>query len=325
MYQIFKQRSPLTFVLLIILILVLNIKSFLIASLPQTSSSTFVFNSIVKLLSFLLSNYSMLWVLLSALLLSIQAFWLNRVLIKHHLVENNEYFTTYSFIVLSSLLHSSSMFSSFLLTNFIVIYILDLLFTTRNQEQSHKQIYQIGISYSIALLLDFNIIIFLPFLIATILLLRPFKIKEWVILVLGLILPIYILFSFLFITNQLELIKPWFVIQSKFHHQDLFSGRFWFVTLSCLSWCALALFSLYRLLITAPVTLRRYWSVINISILGFFFVFSFNTLPLPISFVILVPMLSILFQNAFTNARFNKINIIGFYFTLSLALFCQII
>ncbi len=193
----FKANLPYNNFLLLIYGLLIKWTLFLHPVLtPITSKDTFLFKSIHHFITEINSIFSPFASIFIFILIYIQALMLNRLVGNQKMFLKPNYLTGMTYILVTSMFSSFNTFSSTLLSATILIAILSFLSKLTNTQDPKKIIFNIGIFLGVASFLYFPSIIFLALLFLTLFVMRPFRLAEPIILIIGTITPFYFLYSF---------------------------------------------------------------------------------------------------------------------------------
>ena len=107
-----------------------------------------------------------------------------------------------SFMLVTSLVPSWSYFSAPLLVNLLMIWGLYRMFNLYNTNQPGAAIFNLGILVGICSMLYFPSILFTLLILLALVIMRPFRIREWIIGLIGVTTPYYFLFIFLYLAGE---------------------------------------------------------------------------------------------------------------------------
>jgi hypothetical protein len=107
-----------------------------------------------------------------------------------------------SYILVTSLLPSWNYFSAPLLINSVMIWVFYKMTSLYNNNKSDGAIFNIGVMTGIVTLLYLPAMAFILLVFFALLTMRPFRIREWLMGLLGFTTPYYFLFIVLYLTNQ---------------------------------------------------------------------------------------------------------------------------
>lgn len=212
----------------------------------------------------------------SVLLLFAQALYFNSILDKHKVTERGNYLGSYIFILLSCMFRNFLFLSPALIANIFLLIEIDLLFSIYKKEKVSSQIFDLGFVISVSSLFYFPSLAFLLFLFFGVLILRPFKIGEWMVILIGAIVPYFLSSVYFFWFDRL----PEFFNNITF--RKVMNEEFGFVTNTQIIIISLVVFiaviwSLMKIqqnYFKALVQIRNYFAVLLLfSMLGFLSVF----------------------------------------------------
>lgn len=305
------------------MLVILQMQSLLHATMPAASEHQLLYSFVVKCLSVLLGHSAYAFSVLSILMLYAQAILLYRISAQFNLFIHNSYLVSFSFVILSSLHPSFSNFSPFSMVNLLLLFSFSEILKLKQAQKVNALLFNIGFLMMTAALLHFTILFLIPFLFFSLMLFRQFNAKEWLVVLMGLMMPIYFAVVYLFFTENLTEIVEWVFISiglPQTQHPIYIIG----VVIGISIWLLLAMFTLQRQVFKAPIFIRRCWIAIIFWLVSAIIAISFTPDTIQGLWLICLPPLSLVLTQAYQNQRFKKINAISFYFALALALFCQI-
>ncbi len=135
-------------------------------------------------------------------LLFIQALKLNATLNNLKMFPQQNYTVAMSYILFSGFFAQWSNISAALVANFFVIWIFSLLAKLYNLTSPKTSLFNIGILTAITILGYHPTSILVGITIFAVMIVRPFKIAEWFVLLIGILMPFYFLGAYLFLFNQ---------------------------------------------------------------------------------------------------------------------------
>lgn len=202
MIGIFKQKNPGNTLLLLIYALVLKFPSFLYPEGPlQLSGDHYLYTQLVRLLQSL-HLPDILYSLITFILIFGQALLLNRICNAQKMIAKPTYLPAMAYILVTSLFVEWNQFSAPLLINIFLIWIFYRIMILYNVSKAGNVIFNIGLLLGIITLLYSPAIVFVLLILFTLFIMRPFRVQEWVIALLGATTPYYFLALILFFTNQ---------------------------------------------------------------------------------------------------------------------------
>lgn len=211
MVAIFKQKNPGNALILFIYGLVVKFPLFLNPVVPALRPEDgFFYRNIVSWLSGGGTNNAVLFSVLAYLLLFTQATHLNKIVNDQRLMPRSNYLAGMSYLLITSFFPEWSQFSAGLLVNTLLIWAAVKMMALYNTQTPKTQLLNTGILVGLASFLFFPAAAFVLLVFFAMLLMRPFRVSEWVIALMGILTPYYFLFIALFLTKnwQPELYMP---------------------------------------------------------------------------------------------------------------------
>lgn len=140
----------------------------------------------------------------ACVLITSQAFHLNYVFNKHEVLYKNSWMPSVFYVLLMIIIPQFLVFHPLLLVNTIFILILDKIFKLYKTPNAFALDFDIGFLISTAALIYFpSIVMFLLFLTG-LLILKPFSWRDWILGIMGLMLPFFFMFTYYFLTDQFQ-------------------------------------------------------------------------------------------------------------------------
>ena len=204
MTGIFRQKNPANNLLLLPYGLVLKFGLFIHpAGAVRDPQDYYMYRWI---LDFMASMHAVpvVYDILAFLIVYLQALVFNRICSNQKMLPKPNYLPGMAFLLITSLLPEWSRFSSPLLTNCFMIIIFYRMIMLYNINRPVQAIFNIGVLTGIVTLLYQPGIILVFLIIFSLFIMRPFRIQEWLIGLLGVTMPYYLLGIVLFLTNSLH-------------------------------------------------------------------------------------------------------------------------
>lgn len=202
MVFLFRDKSIINVFFLVILSVAMHLHFFIDA--PQVISHT---NDGV--FSFFLRDYvsglpqTVLFIMYHLIIL-LQAIRLNMVLVDLRMFQYNGYTTAMAYILLSGILIQWCGISSALTANFLVIWIFIKLSRLYNHPSPKTLLFNTGLIVGLSVICYHPTAILILVVLFALAVVRPFRLAEWVVLLMGILLPYYFLFSFLFLNDEVS-------------------------------------------------------------------------------------------------------------------------
>lgn len=201
MIGIFKQKNPGNTLILFIYALLLKFPALLHPSLPsRQEEDRYLYNWLVNFLH-PLNMPAAVYAFLAFVLLFIQALLFNRIFSEQKMLAKPNYLAGMSYILITSLLPEWSQFSSPLIINTFLIWIFYRMIMLHNSNTPGYHIFNIGLLMGIVTLLYEPAIVFVLLIFFTLFIMRPFRIREWLIAIVGVTTPYYFLAVILFLSD----------------------------------------------------------------------------------------------------------------------------
>jgi len=200
---IFKQKTPANALLLVLYALVLKFSLFLHPVVPALHpEDNYLYRVILRFLDGAFHSVPFLWSLLTFLLLVTQATLFDSVFNNYKVLPKPNFLPGMSYILITSLLPDWGHFSAPLLINTIMIWVWYRMMDLYNSHRPGSTIFNIGIWTGIVSLLYIPAVAFILLVLCALLTMRPFRIREWLVGLLGFTCPYYFLFLLLTLSGH---------------------------------------------------------------------------------------------------------------------------
>ena len=170
---------------------------FLNAKGPVDASSTY---SLYYFLTTILSGFggrqSYFWPIVTYLILYLQAVLLNNVLNQFRVMPKPGFLIAASYLLITSFFPDTNIFSPALLINFILIFVLAGLMALYNKSNGNSILFNIGLAIGLSTLFYLPSILFYIWVVLAVAILRPFRIKDYFVFLLGVLVPLYFYASY---------------------------------------------------------------------------------------------------------------------------------
>lgn len=203
MIGIFKQKNPANIFLLLVFGVLIKLPMFLHPHIPVGKSSDGVFfKAILEFLGPAGLSTPLLYPVLAFGLLFLQAIMLTRFINTQRMMNKPTFFPGMAYLLITSLLPEWNHFSAPLLVNTILLFVLSGLFKIYNQHNAKGDIFNIGLALGIASFLFFPSLTFVIWILLALTVMRPFKLNEWILCIVGITTPFYFYAIYLFINDN---------------------------------------------------------------------------------------------------------------------------
>jgi hypothetical protein len=158
------------------------------------------------------------------LIILLQAIRLNMVLTDFRMFQSTNYVTAMTYILFTGMISQWCSISAELISNFLVLWIFILLSRLYNNQSPRTLLFNIGMLVSLTIIAYHPTAILIMVVLFALAVVRPFRPAEWILLLMGVLLPYYFLTAYLFLTDQLRTINqyiPFFQLHFPFPHPDI--------------------------------------------------------------------------------------------------------
>jgi hypothetical protein len=131
-----------------------------------------------------------------------QALRLNILLSRFKMFQQVSYLPAFTFVLLTALFPFWDAISSGLIANALIIWILVKLNRLYDQTQPKTVEFNIGLIVGFSILMYEPIAILIPVVVFALAIIRPFRMAEWLVLIMGILLPFYFIFTYVFLTDS---------------------------------------------------------------------------------------------------------------------------
>lgn len=145
-----------------------------------------------------------IYTLIAFFLLYSQAIMFNRICNEQKMMAKPNYLAGMSYMLITTLFIEWNHFSAPLLINSLLIWIFYRVSILYNSNKPGAAIFNVGLIMGIVTLMYQPAIVFSLFLLMSLLIMRPLRVREWLIGLLGLTTPYYFLAIVLYLSNQWE-------------------------------------------------------------------------------------------------------------------------
>ena len=132
-----------------------------------------------------------------------QALLINSYINNYKITDKSTYLPALVYVVLSSVFFEFSQASPVLFANTFLVIALGRLISIYNKPQCYQQVFDIGLLISVATLFFLPAIFFLVILFPSLMILRTFKWREWIITLIGFATPYFLTATYFFVNGTL--------------------------------------------------------------------------------------------------------------------------
>ena len=165
-------------------------------------SDSLLYGAILKYLKPYGGSSHWLYPLITIIFLFIQAVMLSRIINNRRMTNAPGYLPGMSYLLITSLFPEWNYFSAPLLCNTIFLLVLSGLFKVHNLHSAKGTLYNTGLGLGVAGFLFVPSFSFIVWVFLALGIMRPFRLNEWLILIVGITSPFYFYGIYLFLTDQ---------------------------------------------------------------------------------------------------------------------------
>ena len=277
MTGVFRQKNPGNILILFVLGVLLKLPAiFSGAAAIARPHDGILYKKLIGFLNPFAAVFTFTYPVLAFLLLFLQAFLLTNFINTQRLMSRANFLPGMALMLISSFLPEFNYFSAPLIAALLMVYIFTQILKAHTYKFSKEYIYNCGLLLGLSTLFFFPSILFIVWVFMALAMLRPFKLNEWLLLLLGLLTPYYFYGIYLFLSDNWNWnnLYPGIVISiNKMVHPDWLAGAFFLVLAPLLAGIYYVQQHSSRMLIH----IRKSWLIFGLYILTGIGVSFFNT------------------------------------------------
>lgn len=147
--------------------------------------------------------------LLCIAIVSFQSIYIHHIVVKHEVLYKDSYLPSLMFAVLACCLPEFQQFSPLLLVNLLMLFILNKSFALFKEESPIPLIFDCCFLTAITSLIYLPAILFFLLFLISLLVLRPFHWREWIVAFIGFLLPYFFISVYFFWVDGLKQFYSW--------------------------------------------------------------------------------------------------------------------
>lgn len=202
--SLFKTRQPGYYVFLSLLSIVVYISVVRSAMLVTSENGMLLY----RLITAYADTYGNLYFIAGLILFVLQGIQIHLLVNQFEVLYKSSYLPWLMYMVLMGSVPGLLMFSPALLSNTLLLLMLDRIFRIYKSEYAQGYHFEAAAMLSLAVCIYLPALSFILLLIASILILHPFDWRNWVSAILGFMTPLYMLAFILFLTDRTALMIP---------------------------------------------------------------------------------------------------------------------
>jgi hypothetical protein len=320
---IFKQKNPANIFLLLVFGVLIKLPLFLHTNIIESrSSDSLLYKAILEFLEPTGKSFPALYACLSFGLLSLQAIMLTRFMNTQRMMNRSTWFPGMAYLLITSLIPEWNYFSAPLIVNTILVFVLWELFKIYNQQNAKGAIFNIGLALGISSFIFFPSVTFIAWILLALMVMRPFRLNEWLLCIVGATTPFYFYAVYLLISGpwNWETFWPYFSIGLPSVKQSAWlAGSAFLLAMPFLAGAYFIQNSLRRMLIHV----RKGWSLLLLYILGAIFVPFVNSTDTFENWVIAAIPFAAFHACAYLYSKFRIFPLLLFWLTVAFVLAYQ--
>lgn len=199
MISIFRDKSIVAVFALVLCTCLIHCHAFFTPITVQTNVNSGFINYVLT--KYVSKFNNLLVVIIYLLLIFMQGLRLNAILNNNKMYASTGFTIAFAYILFTGLLPNSFGLSAALIANSLIMLLYLVLLKLYNNNNARGLIFNAGFVAGFAVIAYYPLVIVAAISIFGLAILRPFKIAEWFILLLGLVAPFYLLFSILYLSN----------------------------------------------------------------------------------------------------------------------------
>lgn len=199
--KLFKSGYSLQLIVLFVVAILLWVPSFIH---PLSASHELSPAPFYNYVYYFLRKLPFLQIIIAFLLIILEAFLLNKILINNGVIRKNTFMTAFVYIILMSQNPELHTLYPALLSNFLLIIAFYYILKLYNETEAYAQVFNAGFLIGIASLFYLPAIFFIFIMWIGLIIFSIFLWREWLISLIGLLIPYFFLFVFYFWFDRLE-------------------------------------------------------------------------------------------------------------------------
>jgi Family of unknown function (DUF6427) len=199
----FKANNPYNTFLLLVYGILLKLPMFLQAKVPQPQQTDgFLYRAVLLWLQPLGKGFAAIYAVVAFILLYTQAVSFNKLVNELRLMQKPNYLTGMSYLLVTSLFAEWNMLSAPLIINTLLIWVWAKMSGLYSDNNPKTTLFNIGIAIGVATFFYFPSLAFAALIIFGLAIIRPFKLSEWLVALLGICTPYYFLLAGVFLMDK---------------------------------------------------------------------------------------------------------------------------
>lgn len=203
MLNLFRHKSILAAICIMLLAALFRWKVLLYPLPYDFMHSAFLSNMVFDFLK-TLHNFTLLSYIVAMILVMLQAVMLNYTVSRHEILYKETYLPGFMFVLLNSLYVEQFQLTPQLMSNTFILLVFQRLCYLYESPKPLLLVLDSGIYLGIGIMFNYYLILFLPFILISVVVFTSFNLRYIIISLLGIMLPMYFVFVFYYMTNRLN-------------------------------------------------------------------------------------------------------------------------
>jgi hypothetical protein len=207
---LFRNNNPLSIILLFFYGIALRFAGFLYPEAPSRGGGDgYLYEQLLKLFSGATFSGPLFFSIISYLLVFIQSLMLNSIMNRDRMLARQNFIPSMSYLLVTAVFPEWWQFSSALVAITFILPIWANLISVFKSTRPKAVLFTTGILLGFASFLYVPSLWFIVLLIIGMLMVGPFRITDWIIGLMGVFIPYYFIYSWLYLTGQSASIRWW--------------------------------------------------------------------------------------------------------------------
>ncbi|MDP1726091.1 MAG: DUF6427 family protein [Bacteroidota bacterium] len=203
MLSIFRSKSIFSIICLLAFTILIRLSTIFYSSPVEPNINTpfaqLVFDWIRSFGGYEFKSY-----LIASVFIFFQALLVNYISSSHSILYKDNLLPALFFVLLNSLYPQQLVLSPQILANTFIILLLYRLCYLYESKLPLLLVFDAGMLLGLGLLFSYDLIIYLPFILISVLYMTSFNLRYWMVAIFGIVLPVYFLGVIFFLTNHLN-------------------------------------------------------------------------------------------------------------------------
>lgn len=322
MVKFFRSGNPLTVLLLLMYTILVKFYYLLHPStFLADGSEGLLYDLLVKWIQRVIGTSPYLYTCLAILILFLQALLITKIVNHQRLFAKPTYLPAMTYMLFTSLLEGWNVFSPALLVNLVMLWVFSSITLLYTRTSARDVVFNIGFALGVCGLFYFPSVVFCLLLLLSLLIMRPFRLAEWIIGVLGLICPLYLLGTYLYLTNQWSLFTR--IPRIGINFLTISDYKVWGAMITSIFFFILGWLLLQSTIKKMLIQGRKIWSVLIVYVFVAMVVPFFNVHFSPSYWLLAILPLSMFVANVYWSVRNNTVANIIHFITLAYVIVMQ--